>query len=443
MSAADSEPSNQRVPNDTDPTRLTRSEWILILALAAIQFTHIVDFVIIMPLGGRLMRELAISPSQFACVVSAYSLTAAITSLLAASVIDRFDRRTVLLTLYAGFGLSTLLCGLAPNYELLLVSRALAGAFGGLAASSIQAVIGDVFPDARRGRASGAVMSAFAVASIIGLPMGLWIAPIWGRGAPFVVLAGVCVAVWIAVANVMPRMVSHRQRERRPALTQFLAVVKHPGHVYAFAFTFCMLLGTFTVGSFIGPTYIANGGFTEHDLALAYAGAGVLTLFTMNMIGRLADRMDRLKLFRILGTLTICMTLLITNVLPESLWLACLFAALFMGSASGRMVPAQAMLVGVPPPQMRGGFLSLNTAVQHLGSAIAPLLAGMLITKDADGKLLGYPLVGVLAVTMAILSLILAGWLKPNSRATMVQVATLKPTGPKSKAGTPAEPATV
>ena len=414
--------STSSQPGPEHLRRLTRSEWVLILALAAIQFTHIVDFVILMPLGDRLMHELAISPRLFSFLVAAYALTASVMSLLAASVIDRFDRRSVVLFLYAGFGVSTLCCGLAPNYELLLASRAMAGAFGGLASAAIMAVIGDVFPDARRGRATGVVMSAFAVASIAGLPAGLALAAEFGRGAPFLTLAALCVPVWIVVSLVMPSLTGHRQKQRRPAIQELRAVISQREHLPAFLFNFTLLVGTFTVGSFIGPIFIANGGFTEHDLAVGYAFAGLLTFFSMNIIGRLSDRMNRLKLFRVLGLATIGMTLVITNVVPSSLWVGCVMVALFMGCASGRMIPAQAMLVGVPVPAMRGGFMSVNTAVQHLGSFCAPMLAGAILTKTPDGRLDGYPLVGLIGAIVARAAILRAGRIRPAARATPTQV---------------------
>ena len=168
--------------NPQSPARAHHAaEWGVILVLVAIQFTHMVDFVIIMPLGKRLMEELTLSPEQFSQIVSAYAWSAGIASLLASLVMDRFDRKSVLLAMYAGFGLSTLFCGLAETYTWLLVSRTLAGAFGGTAAVALLTVIGDVFPPEKRGRATGAVISAFAVASILGLPAGLLLAERYGR----------------------------------------------------------------------------------------------------------------------------------------------------------------------------------------------------------------------------------------------------------------------
>ena len=169
-----SEPSEPSGPSS--PPRISRREWALILVLMAIHFTHMVDFVILMPLGNRLMSELDISPIQFGWLVSSYSLAAGVASLAATFVMDRFDRKAMLLTMYGGFTLSTLFCGLAPNYTTLLLSRILAGVFGGLAAVTIMAMIGDLFPPEKRGRAAGAVMSSFAVASIMGLPLGLLLA---------------------------------------------------------------------------------------------------------------------------------------------------------------------------------------------------------------------------------------------------------------------------
>src|SRR5215218_8385493 len=188
---------------------LTRAEWGLLLVLVAVQFTHMVDFVIIMPLGHRLQQELAIGPEQFGSVVAAYAWGAGIASLLAGFAIDRFDRRSALLTLYGGFAVSTFLCGLARTYPELLVARTLAGVFGGLAAVSLMAVIGDVFPPEKRGRATGAVISSFAVATVLGLPLGLVLAKAAGWGAPFLVLGGVSAAVWVLGWVRLPAVRGH------------------------------------------------------------------------------------------------------------------------------------------------------------------------------------------------------------------------------------------
>jgi len=406
------------------PPKITRSEWAMLLVLVAIHFTHMVDFVIIMPLGGRLMSELAISPQQFSWIVSAYALAAGIASLVATLGMDRFDRKSVLLTMYAGFTLSTLLCGLAPDYATLLVGRTLAGVFGGLAAVAIMAVIGDVIPHEKRGRAMGAITSSFAVASIVGLPIGLLLAEHYGRGAPFVVLAALSAMVWVVAVVRLPQVREHLAHERRHPLREFAAVAKEGNHLRAFAFSFFLVLGTFTVASFIAPYLAATNGWTEGDLALIYLAAGVCTLFGMSIVGNLADRMPRLRLFRILGFGALVMGVLITNLPPTSLFVAAAAVSGFMIFAAGRIVPAQAMMLGSAQPRVRGAFMSLNTAVQHLGTGVAPLLAGWIVTEK-NGKILDFPLVGLVAALAAAVSLVLAGTLRPA--ATIPIPATPQP----------------
>jgi predicted MFS family arabinose efflux permease len=402
------EPASQRPA----PPRITRGEWALILVLMAIHFTHMVDFVIIMPMGDRLMKELAISPILFGWVVSSYAVAAGVASLVGSFVMDRFDRRTILLTMYGGFGLSTLFCGLAPNYELLLVSRILAGVFGGLAAVTIMAVIGDVFPPEKRGRATGAVISSFAVASILGLPLGLLLADRFGRGAPFVVLAGLSAAIWLLAFIRIPHVRGHLSAPRHHPLTEFAAVAREPRHQWAFVFSFFMVLGTFTVGSFVGPYLAATNGWGEKELAVIYLVGGACTLIGMNVVGRLADRFHRLPLFRVLGGLTIISALVVTNLPPGPIWVATLALGGFMVFSAGRIVPAQAMLLGTAEPRVRGAFMSMNTSVQHLATGLAPLIAGSLITLTPDGKMTGFPAVGLVAAGTATVSLILAGRLR-------------------------------
>ena len=403
------EQSAPRIP----PPRITRGEWGLILVLMSLHFTHMVDFVIIMPLGNRLMNELNITPVQFGWVVSSYALAAGLASLLATFVMDRFDRKVMLLTMYFGFMLSTLFCGLAPNYELLVLSRILAGVFGGLAAVTIMAVIGDLFPPEKRGRAAGAVMSSFAVASIMGLPLGLLLVNEFGRGSPFVVLAGISLVFWVIALVRLPSVREHLSHTRHHPLTEFAAVAHERRHLWAFAFSFFTILGTFTVGSFSGPYLSATNGWNEDKLAVIYFVGGALTLLGMNFVGRLSDRYNRLALLRVLVGLTIIAALIITNLPQGPLWVATLALAAFMVFSSGRVIPAQAMLLGTAEPRARGAFMSLNTAVQHLGCFCAPLIAGLLITQTDDGKMTGFPAVGIVAAIAAAVSIVLAGKMRP------------------------------
>lgn len=404
------------------PAAITRSEWALILVLMAIQFTHMVDFVIIMPLGERLRRELDITPVHFGYIVAAYAWAAGIASLLASFVIDRLDRKTVLLFLYAGFTLSTFYCGLASDYPRMLLARILAGIFGGLASVTIMAVIGDIFPHEKRGRASGAVMSAFAIASIAGLPIGLMLSDWYGLGTPFIVLAGASALVWILGLIRLPNVNEHLRHARPHPLREFAEVIRVPNHLWAFAFSFFLVLGTFTVGSFCGPVFASVNGWGEGSLAVVYLFAGLLTLFSMNVVGRYADRVARLPLFRVLALGATIMAIVVSNLPPGPLWVATLALSGFMGLAAGRMVPAQAMLLGAAQAKYRGAFMSLNTAVQHLATGLAPAIAGALVVEGPDKKLTGFWQVGLVGAATALVSLLLAGQLKTAPHAAPAPV---------------------
>lgn len=403
---------------------VSRAEWGLILILVAIQFTHMVDFVIIMPLGKRLMSELSLNTDQFSYIVAAYAWAAGITSLLASFVMDRFDRKSVLLTMYAGFTLSTLFCGLCNSYEWLLVSRTLAGAFGGTAGAALMAVIGDVFPPEKRGRATGAVVSSFAVASILGLPAGLlltdWFAhnapaelhDIRATGAPFVVLAVLSAAVWALTWLQLPAIRGHLAVHRPNRFAEFVEVISHGNHIGAYAFAFFLVLGTFTIASFVGPHFATLNGWDEDSLAPIYLVAGICTLVGTTVTGRLSDRMPRLVLFRVLGFGALVMAIVLAHMPPSALWVLTIVVSLFMTCAAGRMIPVQAMLLGVPHPKNRGAFMSVYAAVQHAATGLAPVIAGAIVTKTPDGHLEGFSKVGWVAAGTAAISLLLAGLLK-------------------------------
>jgi len=266
-------------------------------------------------------------------------------------------------------------------------------------------------------------MSSFAVASIMGLPLGLRLAARHGRGAPFVVLAAFSAAVWLLALVRLPRVREHLAAARRHPWTEFAAVAREPRHQWAFAFSFFTILGTFTVGSFSGPYFSATNGWGEDKLAVIYLVGGVLTLVGMNVVGRLSDRFRRLPLLRALVGLTIVSALVLTNLPPGPLWVATLVLAAFMVFSAGRVVPAQAMLLGTAEPRSRGSFMSLNTSVQHLATGLAPLIAGGLITQNPDGKMTGFPLVGLVAAAAAAVSIVLAGRLRPAPAVEVTESA--------------------
>jgi MFS transporter, DHA1 family, inner membrane transport protein len=362
-------------------------ELLLLLILAAIQFTHIVDFMMIMPLGPVFRHEMDLVPWQFGFVVSAYTYSAGVAGLLAARFLDRYNRKTALLTLYGGFITGTLLCAAAQNFTFLLVARTVAGAFGGVVAALVLAIVGDAFPDVRRGTAMGIVLSAFSVASVVGVPLGLLIAELNGWRSTFVVLGGLSMAVLALAVLVLPPLRGHLGRgHHRPVPTW--PVLVHPNHLRAFALTGSLVFSSFLLGPYL-PTFLeANVGVRQTELKFVYLFGGLATLATMTIFGRLADRFGKLPVFQILMVASLCPILVVTN-LPGGLGLPLVLTitTLFMVVTSGRWVPAMALVTASSAPAYRGSFMSLNSAVQQFAAGLATSIGGFLL-YEADGAFL-------------------------------------------------------
>jgi predicted MFS family arabinose efflux permease len=403
---------------------LTRKEWLLILVLSAVQFTHILDFVIMMPLGPQFKKDLHLSDQWFGFLVSAYAFSAALAGLLAAWFIDRFDRKRALLGLYAGFTLGTLCCAAAPNYAFLLAARALTGAFGGVVAACILAIVGDAFPGMRRGRAMGAIMSAFSVAAIVGIPAGLYLANLLNWRAPFAALACLGAAVLVLVGFVLPSMRGHLERGR--SRVNLWTIFLEPTHLRAYLLTTALVLSSFMIAPYLASYLVSNTGRTEAELPYVYFCGGLATLVTMTYFGWLSDRFGKLTIFRWLALSTLATILLVTNLPVVELATTLTISTLFMVVSSGRMVPAMALITASSAPGNRGSFLSVNASVQQAGAGLAAVLGGLVLGQGPNGEMTGFPIVGGLACVATVLSIWLAGRLRPavgGEDATLVLAA--------------------
>ncbi|MDB6026809.1 MAG: sugar transporter [Verrucomicrobiales bacterium] len=392
-----------------------RQEKFLLFILAAIQFTTIVDFLIVLPLGPQYMRVFKISPAQFGLMVSAYAISAGIFGIIAGFFLDRFDRKRALLWLYSGFTLGTLCCALAPNYHLLVAARVVAGAFGGVAGGLILAIIGDVIPEKRRGAAMGLVMSSFSVASICGVPLGLLLASHLNWHMPFFALTGLSILILAAAARVMPHLRSHlvHAGEEHPA-AKMLTILTHPDHRMAFVFMATMTCAGFLVFPYISNYMVANVGMTEKQLPLIYLCGGLCTLFTMNLIGRWTDRAGKKRVFTIVSLSAAAPIVILTNLPHAPVWVAVAVSTLLMVCMSGRMVPAMALMTGSIEARYRGGFMSINSSVQQFASGFAAYVSGLILGQTPGGEITRYWLVGVLSVTCAYSCIYLVKFLKTS-----------------------------
>jgi predicted MFS family arabinose efflux permease len=389
------------------------NEKVLLLVLAAIQFTVVVDFLIIMPLGPQYMRVFQISAQDFSIIVASYALAAGISGFLSGFFLDKYDRKSALLLLFSGFTLGTFFCALAPTYNLLVLSRIVAGAFGGLVGALILAIIGDVIPYERRGAAMGIVMSSFSAASILGVPLGLFLATHFNWHVPFFILAGICAGTLLPISRVLPSMKAHMEHaEGTHPARKILNVFMHRDHQMAFILMALITFGGFTIFPYLSNYMVGNVGMTEAELPLIYLAGGSCTIFSLNLIGKWSDKIGKLKAFRIMCAIAILPILLLTNLPRVPLVAAIATSTFFMICISGRMVPGMALITGSIEARYRGGFMSINSSIQQLSSGIAAYVSGQVIGQAANGEMTNFPLVGVFSVLCMLLSIYCAGFLK-------------------------------
>ncbi len=392
-----------------DSHRMSRSERMVLVILAAVQFTTIVDFMIVMPLGPQLMRTLGIGPTQFGLIVSSYTFAAGAAGLVASSIVDRFARRTTFIALYAGFLVGTCFCALAPSYHLLVAARVATGAFGGILGGMAMAIIGDVFPENRRGRATGSLMTGFALASVAGVPLGLYVGTEYGWHIPFLALAIAGLPVLVLARLALPPLNAHVGKSRAHPITSLIETFTQGNHLNAFALIVTIMIGSFTVFPYLSPYLVANVGMTEQQLPLVYIVGGGLTLFTSPLIGRLADRYGKLTMYRLILPWSALLLLVITHLPRVPLGIAVAVFGALMVCNTGRMIAAIAMVTSSVEPARRGAFLSANSSVQHVAAGLGAYLGGTIVTQSANGQIEHFGAVGWIATTVTLASLWLAG----------------------------------
>ena len=389
----------------THPFLSPRRERWLLLTIAGIQFTHILDFMIMMPLGPQFTRLFGITDAQFGLLVSAYTLSAGLSGLAAATYVDRFDRKHLLLTLYGLFALSTLACGFASGYGVLMMARVAAGMFGGVLSALSQTIVADVVPFERRGRAMGIVMSAFSVSTVAGVPLGLFLAAHLSWQAPFIGIGLISGALMVGAALTLPSLRQHLQANHRPAVWRSIGqVLVEPNHLKAFAFSALMMLTGFTVIPFITIYLQVNVGVLPSQVPYLYLCGGLATLVTARVFGRLADRLGKVVLFERLAVGVIFPLMALTLMPPLPLWAVFTVSTLLFVFLSGRMIPGMALVTGAADPTLRGTFMALNASVQSASMGLASLLGGLIIARDAQGHVQHYWMAGLVGVAASLMA---------------------------------------
>ena len=398
--------------NSVSKSHFSRSEKTLLIVLGAIQFTHIVDFMIMMPLGPQLMRILNIQPEQFSWLVSAYTFCAGGTGILSAFFLDRFDRKRSLLFFYAGFTLGTLACALANGYYQLLAARALTGAFGGVLGSLVFAIVGDIIAPEKRGTAMGVLMGSFSLASIFGVPFSLYLANHGSWQTPLFILAGVSLLVGLVIMRLMPPLRGHLLGPRSSSWEFLRRVLFQKRPSLALLLVGSMVFGQFALIPFLSPSLVANAGLREDQLPMIYLVGGLFSIISSPIIGRWSDRFGAARVLLITASISLLPFIIITHLGPIGLFGILSSCALFFTCMGGRMVPTITLATGSVLPQYRGMFMSLSSSLQQFAAAFAAFIAGQIVVRTSGGRLEHYNQVGYIAIALTFVSLIIAYFLR-------------------------------
>lgn len=377
---------------------LTNAEKKLIAILGALQFSHIVDFMIIMPLGPQLMELFKISPTQFGILVSSYTFSAGVVNLISAHFMDRLDRKKALLFFSIGFAISTLFCAVAQNYYSLLVARLITGCFGGVVGSIIVLIVSDTVSYEKRGFALGLLATSFSLASVLGVPFSIYIANIFNWHMPFFILGALAAIMCFIIFFTVPPTTSHIGKNKKTFFEMIINIFQTQALWTGLGFMITLVIGQFLIIPYISPSLVSNVGFKQSELPYIYIVGGLSSMIAAPLIGKISDIYGKKNIFLISAVLSLLPLYLITHLTPQPMIFILIQISLFFILTSGRMVPATALISEIAPKEVRGSYMTLTTALQQLAMGGGSFLAAQIVDKSTDGKILNYDRVGFLAM---------------------------------------------
>lgn len=386
----------------------SRYQALLIALLTFTQFTIILDFIIMSPLGAILMPSLDITAGQFGVAVSAYAFSAGISGILAAGFADRFDRKRLLLFFYVGFTLGTALCAAAQTYHVLLLGRIVTGLFGGVIGAVVLAIVTDLFPLHLRGRVMGFLQTAFAASQVLGIPAGLFLANHWNWHVCFAAIVVVSIAAIAIIAFVMEPVDAHlKLKQDRNAFRHLIATLGEPRYTLAFAVTTLLATGGYMLMPFSSAFTVHNLGIDITHLPTIYLVSGLFSIVTGPLVGRASDTFGKYPTFVFGCAMTVAMVLIYTHLGHVSLATAILVNVLMFVGIFSRMIPSQALMSAIPDASQRGSFSAVSASLQQLSGGLGSVLAGAIIAQAPDGSLIHFDRIGYVVVATTIVTLVM------------------------------------
>jgi predicted MFS family arabinose efflux permease len=386
---------------------LSKYQWLVGAIIALTQFTVVLDFMVMSPLGDLLMKDLQVKPYQFGIVVSSYALAAGLSGFLTAGFADRFDRKRLLIFFYTGFIVGTLFCGLAKSYEQLVMARIFTGIFGGVMSSISMAIVADLFSLQQRGRVMGFMQMGFGLSQILGIPISLYIASKSSWQMPFYMIVGLSILMLMGILLALKPVRAHLDKKtERSAFHHLLATVKNRNYRIGFMATAFMSLGGYFMMPWGSAFAVNNVGLSQKELPFLFMVVGVATFMIMPIIGILADKINKFQLFMWASIVMIIAVLVYVQLGETSLFVLIVVNIFMMGGIMARMVPSQALTSSVPELHDRGAFMSINASLQQIAGGIAAIIGGKIVWQASPSAplmnfdLLGYVVVGVILINI-------------------------------------------
>lgn len=397
--------------NDTKNKKIkfTSYQVLAIILLTLTQFSVVLDFMVMSPLGDMLMKSMSLTTSQFGFAVSAYAFSAGAAGLLTAGFADRFDRKKLLLFFYIGFIAGTLFCGLATSYHMLMAARIVTGLFGGVIGSISLAIVADLFPLQQRGRAMGFLQMGFGASQVLGIPISLYIANHWGWQSPFLMIVALSILIWIAILFKMNAVTKHLEvKSEKSPFTHLWHTIRSRNYRVGFLTTALLSLGGFMMMPWGSAFAINNLLVTYDQLPILFMVGGLVALIVMPVVGKLSDKIDKFKIFTIAALWLMVTIVIYTNLVPVPFYLVIIMNILMMIGILSRMVPAMALVSSLPDMQDRGAFMGINSSLQQIAGGVAAAVGGMIVVqKTKTSPLEHFNTLGYVIVLIVILNIIM------------------------------------
>ena len=392
-----------------EPQKFSSYQEFVVALLTILQFTVVLGFSVMAPLGDILMKGLEIDTTQFGVLISCYAFGAGISGILVALIIDKFDQKKFLLFFYAGYFIGMLICGLAQTYTILLIARCITGIFGGVIASISYSIVSDLFALNQRGRVMGYIQMAFSASQIVGIPVGLLIANAWGWNSTFLLIAAMCIIIGLLIIFKLKPITAHKAlQDEQNILKKFGRVLSKKQYLIGYILITLVSTGGALLMPFSAAFLINNIEITQIQLPLVYLSVGISTVLFMPLIGKLSDRYSKHKVFIVGSIISIIMTLVYTNLNPLPLWVVIVVNILMFVGSSSRLVPVNALNTAIPETKDRGAYLSLCSSLQQMSNGIGSLIAGFIVVQlTPSSPLQNFPALGLFTAATMIAAIFL------------------------------------